>query len=50
LTATLAGSRPPGAIERLLQAIKGAVLGSPFANAQPDHERLYKIKALAVLS
>jgi amino acid transporter len=50
LTATLAGSRPPGAFERLLQAIKGAVLGSPFANAQAIHERLTKIKALAVFS
>jgi len=50
LTATLAGSRPPGAFEHLLQAIKGAVLGSPFANAQALHERLTKIKALAVFS
>jgi amino acid transporter len=50
LTATLAGSRPPGAFERLLQSIKGAVLGSPFANAQAIHERLTKIKALAVFS
>jgi amino acid transporter len=50
LTATLAGSRPPGAFERVLQAIKGGVLGSPFSTAQAIHERLTKVKALAVFS
>ena len=50
ITATAAGSRPPGAFERVVQAIKGTILGSPFSTAQAIHERLTKIKALAVFS
>lgn len=50
ITATIAGSRPPGVLERILQAIKGIILGSPFSTAQAIHERLTKVKALAVFS
>jgi len=50
LTATLEGSRPPGAPERALQAVKRVVLGSPFSTAQAIHERLTKVRALGVFS
>jgi len=50
ITATEIGSRPRGRIERLVQAIKGVVLGSPFATSQLIHERLTKTKALAIFS
>ena len=50
ITATIAGSKPPGAFERILQSIKGVILGSPFSTAQAIHERLTKVKALAVFS
>ena len=50
LTATLEGSRPPGAAERVLQSIKRVLLGSPFSTSQAIHERLDKLKALAVFS
>jgi amino acid transporter len=50
IEATRAGSRPAGAIERAVQAVKGVVLGSPFAASQAIHERLSKVKALAVFS
>ena len=36
--------------KRLVQAIKGVVLGSPFSTAQMAHERLTKLKALAIFS
>ena len=49
IEATLAGSRPRGAIERVLQAVKAVVLGSPIAASQAIHERLTKLKALAIL-
>jgi len=50
LTATRAASTPPGAFERILQTIKGMVLGHAFSSAQIVHERLTKIKALAIFS
>jgi len=50
LEATPVGSRPRGGIERIVQAIKGVVLGSPFATSQLLHERLSKVKALAIFS
>jgi amino acid transporter len=50
ITATMAGSRPPGRFERTLQTVKSVVLGSPFSAAQAVHERLTKVKALAVFS
>jgi len=49
IEATRAGSRPPGRIERVLQAVKGGILGSPMAISQAAHERLSKLKALAIL-
>src|SRR6266540_2269833 len=50
LAATEVGSRPRGGIERIIQAIKRIVLGSPFATSQLIHERLTKMKALAIFS
>jgi amino acid transporter len=49
LTATPAGSRPVTGVERALQAVKNVLLGSPMAMAQIAHERLTKLKALAIL-
>jgi amino acid transporter len=49
IEATRAGSRPAGRIERTVQLLKGTVLGSPIATAQSIHERLSKLKALAIL-
>lgn len=37
-------------MERLLQAIKRVLLGNPFASSQIVHERLDKLKALAIFS
>lgn len=48
--ATALGSRPRGLIEHILATIKSAVLGSPFATSQLAHERLTKVKALAIFS
>ncbi len=48
--ATRAASRPRGPIERIVASIKGVMLGSPFASSQAIHERLTKIKALAIFS
>ena len=50
IAATRESSTPIGRFERLLQAIKGMVLGSPFASSQIVHERLNKLKALAIFS
>src|SRR5207244_3382118 len=50
ISATEVGSRPRGRLERLVQAIKGIVLGSPFATARIAEERLTKLKALAIFS
>ncbi len=50
ITATLAGSQPVTPIERVMQAIKGVVLGNRFASSQIVHERLNKVKALAIFS
>src|SRR5438552_1424371 len=50
ISATEIGSRPRGRLERLVQAIKGVVLGSPFATARIAEERLTKLKALAIFS
>lgn len=49
-TATLEGSKPRGALQRIVQRVKSVVLGSPFATSQAIHERLTKVKALAVFS
>ncbi len=48
--ATPLGSRPRGPIESVVAAVKNFVLGSPFATSQLIHERLSKIKALAIFS
>ena len=50
ISATELSSRPRGSFERILAAIKGVVLGSPFATSQLIHERLTKVKALAIFS
>jgi amino acid transporter len=50
ISATELSSRPRGSLERILAAIKGVVLGSPFATSQLIHERLTKVKALAIFS
>ena len=49
IEATRVGSRPVGRIERIVQSLKGTVLGSPIATAQSINERLTKLKALAIL-
>ncbi len=49
IAATRIGSRPVGRVERIVQALKGTILGSPIATAQSIHQRLTKIKALAIL-
>lgn len=50
IAATQLASQPRGAIERTVQRIKGVVLGGPFAMSQLAHERLTKVKALAIFS
>ncbi|TMF07909.1 MAG: APC family permease [Chloroflexi bacterium] len=50
IAATEVSSRPRGRIERTVQAIKRVALGSPFATSQLIHERLTKMKALAIFS
>lgn len=50
IEATREGSRPQGRLERTLAAIKGMLLGSPFATSRLAHERLDKVKALAIFS
>src|SRR5438094_6743050 len=49
LEATVETLRPHGAVGRALFNIKSLVVGSPLATAQLAHERLTKVKALAVL-
>ncbi|HSP55244.1 MAG TPA: APC family permease [Dehalococcoidia bacterium] len=48
--ATRLASKPPAGFDRLLSIAKGMLLGSPFATSQAIHERLTKIKALAIFS
>lgn len=50
IAATRLASRPPRGFDRLLSIVKGVVLGSAFATSQLVHERLSKIKALAIFS
>jgi len=47
--ATALGSAPEGPFCRAIASAKGLVLGQPLATAQAIHERLTKVKALAVL-
>lgn len=50
ITATRVASTPRSPLERILQPIKAWLLGSPFASSQIVHERLSKLKALAIFS
>lgn len=50
ITATMAGSRPVTPTERVMAAVKRVLLGNPFASSQLVHERLNKVKALAIFS
>lgn len=50
LKATEASLAPSGGMGRLLYRTKRFLIGSPLANEQAIHERLTKVKALAVLS
>jgi amino acid transporter len=50
IEATFESSTPVGRLERILQAVKRVLLGNPFASSQIVHERLDKVKALAIFS
>lgn len=50
LVATPLASRPVDILGRYWADIRAVVIGSPFATSQAIHERLTKVKALAVLS
>lgn len=49
LEATPLASRPIDALGRYVADIKRVVIGSPFATSQAIHERLTKLKAMAIL-
>ena len=48
--ATPLGSRPQDLVGRYWSDIKRVAIGSPFATSQAIHERLTKVKALAIFS
>jgi amino acid transporter len=50
LRATVRAERPTEGLGRLFADVQHALLGAPLASARASHERLTKIKALAVLS
>jgi len=50
ITATRQASKPVTGLERIVQSVKGVVLGNPFASSQAIHERLTKFRALPVFS
>jgi len=50
IEATREGSRPRGVRESLLATVKSIALGNPFTTSQLIHERLSKVKALAIFS
>ena len=50
LQATPLASLPADALGRYLAGVKRAIIGSPFATSQAIHERLTKVKALAIFS
>src|SRR3989337_1963434 len=50
IEATPLGSRPQDMVGRYLADIKRVMIGSPFATSQAIHERLTKVKALAIFS
>jgi amino acid transporter len=49
IEATLLASRPRDVLGRYVADIKRVVLGSPFATSRAIHERLTKVKAMAVI-
>ncbi len=50
LQATPSTAQPGGALARLRAAARNALIGAPLSSSQFVHERLTKLKALAVLS
>jgi len=50
IEATPLGSRPQDMVGRYWADMKRVVIGSPFATSQAIHERLTKVKALAIFS
>ena len=50
LEATLETEIPKDSFGRFRYTIKRILIGAPIATAQQEHERLTKVKALAVLS
>ncbi len=50
LEATPQADRPEGGLPLFLYNVKRVLIGTPLANVQAEHERLTKVKALAVLS
>lgn len=49
IEATLRASRPRDAVGRYLSDFKRLLIGSPFATSRAIHERLTKVKAMAIL-
>ena len=50
LQATPQTNKPDGALARLRSGLRNALIGAPLSTSQFAHERLTKLKALAVLS
>ncbi|HEX3605654.1 MAG TPA: APC family permease [Candidatus Dormibacteraeota bacterium] len=50
LQATAQASAPPQGLALLMNRLRHALIGAPLASSQAVHERLTKVKALAVLS
>lgn len=50
IEATRQGSKPRGVRETVLATFKSVALGNPFATSQLIHEKLSKVKALAIFS
>ena len=50
LRATVRAQRPPEGMGRVFADLRTMLLGAPIASARLSHERLTKVKALAVLS
>ncbi len=50
LQATTRAAQPAGAVARLRSRVRNALIGAPLSSSQFIHERLTKLKALAVLS
>lgn len=48
--ATEEATRPPTRLEQVYRTLKGVLIGRPIESAQEIHERLTKVKALAVFS